>query len=355
LAERRRDDAGVEARSEAPVERHFESQLAAPLPERGAERPALIAGALLAAVLVVLALFAPWLARHDPARVWDAAAGRLLPPGSTRLAVSLADGRTALAEAVRPAGPGALALRRLGEWQRLPAASVVTVKSVAFPLGTDRYGRDLASRLLFGARVSLRVGLAAVVLALLLGTAVGAAAGLGPRWLDSVLSRGVDAMLAFPRLFLVLALAALAGGGEALVVIALAATGWMEVARLVRAELRHLRGEEFVLAARAAGVPPPRLLLRHLLPLALAPVLVTAALRVGDALLAEAALSWLGFGVQPPQASWGSLLAEAQASLPGAWWTAAFPGLAIALAVLASALLAEGLQGALEPRGRRAS
>ena len=95
---------------------------------------------------------------------------------------------------------------------------------------------------------------------------------------------------------------------------------------------------------------PPRLLLRHLLPLALAPVLVTAALRLGDALLAEAALSWLGFGVQPPQASWGSLLAEAQASLPGAWWTAAFPGLAIALAVLAFALLAEGLQGVLEPR-----
>jgi peptide/nickel transport system permease protein len=126
----------------------------------------------------------------------------------------------------------------------------------------------------------------------------------------------------------------------------------MEVARLVRAELRRLRGEDFVLAARAAGVPPPRLLVRHLLPLALAPVLVTAALRLGDALLAEAALSWLGFGVQPPQASWGSLLAEAQTSLPGAWWTAAFPGLAIAVAVLATALLAEGLQGALEPRQR---
>jgi peptide/nickel transport system permease protein len=320
-----------------------------------AERPALIAGALLATLLAVLALFAPWLAPHDPARVWDPAAGRLLPPGSARLAVSLADGRTALAEAVRPAGPATLAWKRLGAWQQLPAASVLAVKPVAFPLGTDRYGRDLASRLLLGARVSLRVGIAAVGLALLLGTAVGAAAGLGPPWLDAVLSRSVDAMLAFPRLFLVLALAALAGAGETLVVVALAATGWMEVARLVRAELRRLRGEEFVLAARAAGVAPPRLLLRHLLPLALAPVLVTAALRLGDALLAEAALSWLGFGVQPPQASWGSLLADAQASLPGAWWTAAFPGLAIALAVLASALLAEGLQGALEPRGRRTS
>jgi peptide/nickel transport system permease protein len=228
---------------------------------------------------------------------------------------------------------------------------VARVRPLSFPLGTDRYARDLASRLLLGARVSLRIGALAVLLALLLGVAVGAAAGLGPRWLDGLLTRLVDALLAFPRLFLVLALAALAGGGETLVVTVLALTGWMEVARLVRAELRRLRGQDFVLAARAVGVPPPRLLLRHLLPLALAPVLATAALRLGDALLAEAALSWLGFGVQPPQASWGSLLAEAQASLPQAWWVAAFPGLAITLAVLAAALLAEGLQERLEPTG----
>jgi peptide/nickel transport system permease protein len=317
-----------------------------------ADRRLIFAGGVVAATLVALAILAPWISPHDPDRVWDATAGRLLPPNSARLAVTTTDGRLLLAEAVRPAGPGHLAWKRLDRWQTVPAGSVASVQPVSFLLGTDRYGRDLESRLLAGARVSLRVGALAVLLSLLLGVGVGAAAGLGPPWVDAVLSRAVDALLAFPRLFLVLALAALLGGGELLVVGALAATGWMEVARLVRAELRRLRGEEFVLAARAAGVPPFRLLLRHLLPLALAPVLVTAALRLGDALLAEAALSWLGFGVQPPQSSWGSLLAEAQASLPGAWWVAAFPGLAIALAVLASALLAEGLQERLEPRAR---
>ena len=144
------------------------------LPSRGALLGARISshttfaiGAGVVLVIFAVALSAPWLAPHDPSRVWDPAAGRLLPPGSARLAVSLADGRTALAEAVRPAGPSTLAWKRLGVWQQLPVASVVSVKPVAFPLGTDRYGRDLASRLLLGARVSLRVGLAAVGLALL--------------------------------------------------------------------------------------------------------------------------------------------------------------------------------------------
>lgn len=318
----------------------------APRPGARRERASLWTGGLLAAALATLALLAPWLAPHDPSWQWDAAAGRHLPPGSARLAIELRDGRTLLAEAAEPR-PGGLAYRRLGAWQRRPAAEVASVTAVSFPLGTDRYGRDLASRLLWGARVSLRIGAAAVALALLLGVGVGAAAGLGPRWLDALLSRAVDALLAFPRLFLVLALAALAGAGEALVVTALALTGWMEVARLVRGELRRLRGADFALAARATGVPPVRLALRHLLPLALSPVLVTAALRLGDALLAEAALSWLGFGVQSPTASWGSLLADAQASLPGAWWMATFPGIAVALAVLASALVAEGLRAEL--------
>ena len=319
--------------------------------DRGAERLGLWVGVALAAVLAAMAIAGPWLAPQPPERQWDVAAGRHLPPGSTRVALTLADGRTLLAERVTPQGDR-LRFARLRSEQELPNAEVATVTAVSFPLGTDRYARDVLSRVLWGARASLRIALLALALSLLLGIAVGVAAGLGPRWLDGLLSRGVDALLAFPRLFLVVALAALAGGGEALVVAVLAATGWMEVARLLRGELRRLAGEDFVLAARAAGVSPLRLLGRHLLPLAVAPLLATAALRLGDALLAEAALSWLGFGVQPPATSWGSLLAEAQASLPGAWWVATFPGVAVALAVLAAALIAEGARAELDPRAR---
>jgi peptide/nickel transport system permease protein len=315
------------------------------------ERAALVGGGVLALLLAAGALLAPWLAPHDPRRQFDPAAARHLPPGSARLAVELADGDVLVAEAVEPRGRD-LAIRRRGAWQVLPAGTALSVTPLTFSLGTDRYGRDLTSLLLWGARASLRIGALAVLAALGIGIAVGAAAGLGPRWLDAVLSRLVDGLLAFPRLVLVLSLAALAGSGEMLVTIALAATGWMEVARLLRGELRRLQGEEFVLAARAAGVPPLRLLGRHMLPLALAPLLATAALRLGDALLAEAALSWLGFGVQPPATSWGSLLAEAQASLPTAWWVATFPGLAVALAVFAAALVAEGARAALDPRTR---
>jgi peptide/nickel transport system permease protein len=317
------------------------------------ERPSLVAGLALGAALVLAALLAPWLAPHDATRQHDPGAARLLPPGSARLLVELAGGGALVAERARPA-PDGVAVWRRGQWQTLAAREVVTVRPVTFALGTDRYGRDVASLLLAGSRASLRIGLLAVLAALVVGVAVGAAAGLGPRWLDGLLMRATDGLLAFPRLVLVLALAALAGSGEGLVVVALAATGWMEVARLLRGELRRLAGEDFVLAARAAGVPRLRLLRRHLLPLALAPLLATAALRLGDALLAEAALSWLGFGVQPPATSWGSLLAEAQASLPGAWWVAAFPGLAVALSVLAAALVAEGARAELDPRSRRA-
>jgi peptide/nickel transport system permease protein len=317
----------------------------------------MVAGALLVGLLVTLALGAPLLAPHDPWLPHDPAAGRHLPPGSVRWAIARADGTLLLAEAVEHR-PGEVRFLRLGQWQTLPAEPVLDGASegvadrLRFPLGTDRYGRDLASRLLHGGRVSLTVALAALALAATLGILVGAVAGLSRRRLDALLMRGVDALLAFPRLFLVLVVSALWQGGEWMVVLVLGGTAWMEVARLVRGELLRLRGQDFVLAARAAGVGSARLVRRHLLPLALPPVLVHAALLVGDLILVEAALSFLGFGVAPPRPSWGNIIADGQDVLATAWWVSAFPGLAIAATVLGFHLLADGLRDLLDPRAR---
>lgn len=222
--------------------------------------------------------------------------------------------------------------------------------SWSHPLGTDPYARDILSRLLHGARISLTIGLLAAAIAVVLGSVVGAAAGYGGRWLDGVLMRGVDMMMAFPRLVLLLVLLALLEHRNIfLVVTVLALTGWMDVARLVRAQVLSLRGREFVLAARAAGLSAPRVVIRHLLPNAVAPVLVSATLMVGHTILIEAGLSFLGLGVPPPVAAWGSMVEEGRSYLLSAPWVAAVPGLAIATAVVSVNLVGEGLRDALAP------
>ena len=226
--------------------------------------------------------------------------------------------------------------------------------SWSHPLGTDPYARDILSRLLHGARISLTIGLLAAAIAVVLGSLVGAAAGYGGRWLDGVLMRGVDMMMAFPRLVLLLVLLALLEHRNIfLVVTVLALTGWMDVARLVRAQVLSLRGREFVLAARAAGLSAPRVVIRHLLPSAAAPVLVSATLMVGHTILIEAGLSFLGLGVPPPVAAWGSMVEEGRSYLLSAPWVATVPGLAIATAVVSVNLVGEGLRDALAP-GERA-
>jgi len=322
--------------------------------ERGGRR-LLLTGAGLAALLLAAALAGPALLPHAPDTQLDPVAARHLPPGSTRLLVTLADGRTLAAERVAPLPGGGLRLTRLGREQHLAASELADapVRPTRFLLGTDRFGRDLAARLLAGARVSLAVGLAAVAIALTLGIAAGSVAALGGRWLDGVVMRIADAFLAFPRLFLALAAAAFLGPGLPTAIAVLAATGWMGVARLVRAELLSLEGREFAFAARASGLPAGRIFLRHLLPNALTPVFVDAALRLGDTILIEASLSFLGLGIQPPQASWGNLIADGRDALASAWWVAAFPGAALVVAVLAFNLLGEGLRDALDPRRRR--
>ena len=258
------------------------------------------AGGVILALLVVAAVGAPWLAPHDPARV--------------NLSVAL-----------------------------LPPSSV-------YPLGTDQLGRDVLSRLMCGARVSLTVGLIAVGIAVIIGTAVGTVAGFYGGWVDAVLMRVVDTMLSIPTIFLLLAVIAVVGPSIQLVMTVIGLTSWMGLARLVRAEILTLKEREFALAARVLGASTWRVIAVHLLPNAMGPVLVSATLGVGGAILTESVLSYLGLGVQPPTPSWGNILNEGRIALGVAWWLTMSPGLCIVVTVLACNLLGEGLRERLMRR-----
>jgi peptide/nickel transport system permease protein len=313
-------------------------------------------GLLLAVVLPPLA--APWLAPHDPGEI-NPAPAQSRPPGTVLAVARLADGSRRLADRAERV-PGGLLLSTGERSETLPAAAVVnlTADGVAdhrrFLLGTDHLGRDLWSRLLYCGRISLLVGTVSVLLALTLGVAAGSAAALGGRFLDAVLMRLVDAFLAFPWIFLIVTLAALFSPGIGPLVLILGGTGWMTISRLIRAEILGLKQREFVLAARVLGQPPFAIFRRHLLPNAFTPVLIQATLLIGNVILAESSLSFLGFGVQPPMPSWGNMVAEggSPSALFSSWWIALFPGAAIALTVIALNLCGDGLRDALDPHRR---
>lgn len=319
--------------------------------------PAVVWGASILAVLATLAVAAPLLAPYDPDEQLDPAAGLYRPPGTELAVVRLADGRVRLADRVRRTADG-VTLERLGERESWPAAQVTNLtpggvsERRVYLLGSDRFGRDLLSRLLFGARVSLGVALVAVLFAATVGVAIGAAAALGGPWLDGLLMRALDALLAFPLLFLMITLSALFRPGPFFVTLLLGAVSWMTISRLTRAEILSLKEREFILAAVAMGQSRWRILGRHLLPNALTPVLIQATLLLGNVILAESALSFLGMGVQPPTPTWGNLVAEGRDALTQAWWIASFPGAAIALAVVGFNLLGEGLRDAWDPHRR---
>ncbi|MFQ5599544.1 MAG: ABC transporter permease [Candidatus Krumholzibacteriia bacterium] len=287
-ARQRRDRSGA-SQWERPLDRLLHNRVA-------------VAGGLLVLVLGACALLAPLLAPYDPLTFTSMATTRLQPPGGVH-------------------------------W-----------------LGTDQIGRDVLSRLLYGARISLAVGLVAVALAISIGTLVGLLAGYMGGWVDTGLMRLVDLLIAFPRIFLLLLIISLWGSSIWLVISLLGITGWMTTARLVRAQVLSVREMDYVQAACALGLPVWRILLRHVLPNTAVPVVISATLMVGNTILAESVLSFLGLGVQVPTPSWGAMLQEGQAFFPGKWWLSTFPGLAITLTVIGYNLLGDGLRDALDPR-----
>lgn len=217
-------------------------------------------------------------------------------------------------------------------------------------LGTDPLGRDIAARLLMAGRVSLLVGFVAMALAIIVGTVVGVIAGYRGGWINAVLMRTVDGFLSFPSIFLLLALSAALKPSPQMITVIIALTGWMEVARIVEAEVRSLKEREFILAGRMLGLSRAHIMFRELLPNVMGPIIVAATLTVARAILLEAYVSFLGFGIQPPLPSWGNMLNGAQQYLATAPWLAIIPGVAISVAVASFNFIGDGLRDALDVR-----
>jgi peptide/nickel transport system permease protein len=259
-----------------------------------------IIGGLIVLVMFVVAVAAPWIAPYSPTEI--NMAEKLVPPSKDHI------------------------------------------------LGTDSKGRDVFSRIAYGARISLLVGFVAVGISLLIGIFLGAVAGYYGGWLEEIIMRFVDIMLCFPTFFLILAVIAFLEPSIWNIMIVIGVTSWMGVCRLVRAEFLSLKERDFVAAAQSLGGSDLRIIFRHILPNALTPVLVVAVLGVGGAILVESALSFLGIGVQPPTASWGNMLTDGKDLIRSASWLTLYPGLAILFTVLGYNMLGEGIRDALDPR-----
>lgn len=265
-------------------------------------RGALVALRVVVAFCVVAAL-APWLAPYSPTDTPDIVALKNLPPSLTHL------------------------------------------------LGTDFASRDVFSRLLYGARVSLSIALLAILLSATLGTLYGATAGYYGGRVDAVMMRLIDAALSIPRILLLITLLVLWGGvPTAALVLVLGFTGWFSVSRLVRAEVLALKERDMVVAARALGASDREVILRHILPNVLSPVVVAATLGIANVIVIEAGLSYLGIGVRPPAASWGNMIQDGVSQMATVWWVSLFPGLAIVATVMAFNIVGDGLRDALDPR-----
>lgn len=265
-----------------------------------------VAAALVVVVFAVLAIFAPLIAPHDPAAT--DLMRRLQPP-------AWVEG---------------------GEW--------------SYPLGCDQLGRDILSRIIYGARISMFIGVAVILVATAVGILAGLAAGYLRGWVDVVISRIIDILLGFPYLIFAIGLMAMMGPGLSNIILALAYKEWVIPARIVRGETLVTRELEYVEAARALGASRGHIMLREILPNILSPVIVVSTIRMANVIILEASLSFLGLGVQPPTASWGSMVSDGRAFMLEAWWVSTFPGLAILLLVLAINVASQGLRDAFDPR-----
>jgi len=240
---------------------------------------------------------------------------------------------------ISPYDPGAINLQ-----------TVLSPPSTAHPLGTDQLGRDVLSRMIWGSQISLKVGFVSTGIAILIGMVLGAVAGYYGRWVDTLIMRAVDIMLCFPTFFLILAVIAFLEPSIWNIMIIIGLTGWMGITRLVRADFISLKERDFVQAARAIGASDFRIIFSHLLPNAMASLLVAATFGIAGAILTESALSFLGIGVQPPTPSWGNILTDGKDNIDIAWWLSLYPGMAILLTVLGYNLLGEGIRDVLDPR-----
>lgn len=307
--------------------------------------PLAVASLVIVALLVFVALLAPVIANEKPLLMrYD---GRWYLPifdgghgAAPDLDVMMEEGGGDIwmLSAPIPYSPGSYDLD-----------SILQPPSAKHLLGTDGDGRDFAAELVWGARVSLSVGVVAVGIAVLIGVLFGMLAGYFGGWIDVVISRLIEVMICFPTFFLILAVLAFVGPSIYNIMVVIGITGWTGTARLVRGEVLKIRNREFVVAARVAGAGSGRVMWRHILPHALAPVLISASFGVASAILVEAALSFLGFGVPPSVPSWGSMLSDAQDYMDVAWWLTLAPGSAIFITIMAYNLIGEALRDAIDP------